>query len=61
LVEKPEGKRPPGRPKSRWTDNDLIEIEAEGVLDSSRQAPVVCSSEHGNEPSRPIKGGKFLE
>ena len=29
LVEKPEVKRPPGRPKRRWEDN--IKIDLEGV------------------------------
>jgi hypothetical protein len=35
LVGKPEGKRPLGRPRRRWTDNikmDLLEIEL-GVVD----------------------------
>ena len=30
LVGKPEGKRPPGRPRCRWVDNirmDLVEVE----------------------------------
>jgi hypothetical protein len=34
LVEKPEGKRPLGRPRCRWVDNikiDLREIEWDGV------------------------------
>jgi hypothetical protein len=34
LVGKPEGKRPFGRPKSRWEDNirmDLRKIKLEGV------------------------------
>jgi hypothetical protein len=34
LVEKPEGKRPLGRPTRRWMDNvnmDLVEIELGGV------------------------------
>jgi hypothetical protein len=34
LVEKPEGKRPLGRPRSRWEDNirlDLREIEWGGM------------------------------
>jgi hypothetical protein len=34
LVRKPEGKRPPGRPRRRWEDNiriDLSEIGWEGV------------------------------
>jgi hypothetical protein len=35
LVRKPEGKRPPGRPKRRWEDNikmDLQEV-GYGVMD----------------------------
>jgi hypothetical protein len=35
LVEKPEGKRPLGRPRRRWEDNiriDLQEVEC-GVMD----------------------------
>jgi hypothetical protein len=34
LVEKPEGKRPPGRPRRRWVDNikiDVLEIGWGGV------------------------------
>ena len=34
LVGKPEGKRPPGRPRRRWEDNikmDLQEVECGGV------------------------------
>jgi hypothetical protein len=34
LIEKPEGKRPLGRPRRRWVDNikmDLIEIEGDVV------------------------------
>jgi hypothetical protein len=34
LVEKPEGRRPLGRPRRRWVDNikiDLIETEWDGV------------------------------
>jgi hypothetical protein len=34
LVGKPEGKRPLGRPKSRWMDNikmDLAETEWDGI------------------------------
>jgi hypothetical protein len=33
LVGKPEGKRPPGRPRRRWVDNikmDLVEIGWDG-------------------------------
>jgi hypothetical protein len=34
LVEKPEGKRPLGRPRCRWVDNiwmDLLELELSDV------------------------------
>jgi hypothetical protein len=34
FVGKPEGKRPPGRPRHRWLDNikmDLVEIRWGGV------------------------------
>jgi hypothetical protein len=31
LVRKPEGKRPPGRPRCRCEDNIRMEIEWEGV------------------------------
>jgi hypothetical protein len=34
LVEKPDGKRPLGRPRRRWVDNikmDLIEIGWDGI------------------------------
>jgi hypothetical protein len=34
LVERPEGKRPLGRPRRRWEDNikmDLTEIEIDGA------------------------------
>jgi hypothetical protein len=34
LVEKPEGKRPLGRPTCRWNDNikmDLAEVEWDGM------------------------------
>jgi hypothetical protein len=30
LVGKPEGKRPPGRPRCRWVDN--IKMDLEGLL-----------------------------
>jgi hypothetical protein len=33
LVEKPEGKRPLGRPRRRWVDNIRIELEEVGWRD----------------------------
>jgi hypothetical protein len=57
LVGKPEGKRPPGRPRRRWDDEirmDLREIGLGGCgLDStgSGQGPVAGCCECGDEPS----------
>jgi hypothetical protein len=57
LVGKPEGKRPLGRPRSRWKDAirmDLREIGLWGCgLDStgSGQGPVAGCCECGDEPS----------
>jgi hypothetical protein len=30
LVAKPEGKRPIGRPRRRWTDNIIMDLEEKG-------------------------------
>jgi hypothetical protein len=30
LVGKPEGKRPPGRPRHRWEDNIKTDLQEEG-------------------------------
>ena len=30
LVEKPEGRRPPGRPRHRWVDNIRMDLQEEG-------------------------------
>jgi hypothetical protein len=32
LVEKPEGKRPLGRPRSKWVDNIKIYVRLDGVV-----------------------------
>jgi hypothetical protein len=64
LVEKPDGKRPLGRPGRRWEDNirlDLGEIEWEVVdwkhLAQERGYLLAGSCGHGNETSGSIKGG----
>jgi hypothetical protein len=62
LVGKPEGKRPPGRPRRRWVDdikNDLREIEWDGMdwIDLAQES----SCEHGNEFSGSIKCWEVLE
>jgi hypothetical protein len=59
LVGKPEGKRPPGRPRRRWVGNikmDLGEIKLGGIdwIDVA-QGLVEGSFEDGNEPSGSVK------
>jgi hypothetical protein len=57
LVEKPEGKRPLGRPWRRWEDGmrmDLGEIGWGGMLSGFNwpwKGPVACCCESGDEPS----------
>jgi hypothetical protein len=61
LVGKPEGKRPLGRPRSKWEDNirmDLGEIGLDWC--GSGSGPVEGSCEHGNEPTGSIKGWEVL-
>jgi hypothetical protein len=64
LVAKSEGKRPIGKPRHRWEDNimmDLQEVGREGVESSgSEQRPMSVSCPHGNESSGSIKDGEFL-
>jgi hypothetical protein len=61
LVGKPEGKRPQGRPRSRWVGNikmDLVDIGlCEGGVNwsGSETVEVEGSCERGNEPSGSIK------
>jgi hypothetical protein len=64
-LEKPEGKRPLGRPRRRWEDNikmDLREIGLD-VVDwihlAQGYGPVTSSCEQDNGPF--MKGGKFLD
>jgi hypothetical protein len=57
LVAKPEGKRPLGRPKSRWAYLKECGLDSSG----SDWELVVGSCEHGNEPSGYIKGGELGE
>jgi hypothetical protein len=53
LVGKPEGKRPLGRPRSRWVDNRIgwYGLDRAG----SGEGPVEGSCEHGDEPSGSLK------
>jgi hypothetical protein len=65
-VGRPEGKRPLGRPKSRWEDNiklGLRELESMGRIGFSwlriESSGGLC--DYGNEPSSSIKiGGYFF-
>jgi hypothetical protein len=63
LVGKPEGKRPPGRPRSRWQNN--IKLDLQEVIWGAwtkllwlRTGTSTCNC--GNEPSGSIKCGEFL-
>jgi hypothetical protein len=67
LVEKPEEKRPLGRPTSKWEDNiemDLRETEWGGMdwihLAQNRNH-MEGSFEHGNEPPGSIKFWEIFE
>ena len=65
-MEKLEGKRPLGRPRSRWQDNIKMDLEEVGWgkgLDSagSEYGQVAGTCKHGNEPSGSIKCGEFLD
>jgi hypothetical protein len=62
LVGRPEGKRPVGRPRSRWEDNikmDLREIRIdEANWIHLAQDKVHCK--HSNKPSGSIRKQDFL-
>ena len=65
LVGKPEGKRPLGRPRSRWEEYFKMVIQEVGCgygLDRAglRQIQVAGTCECGNETSGFIDCGKFL-
>jgi hypothetical protein len=36
LVGKPEGKRPPGRPRCRWEDNIMMDFQEVGYVGTDR-------------------------
>jgi hypothetical protein len=65
-VEKPEGKRPLGRPGLRWKDNIKMYLQEEGWrhgldLCGSEQGQVADSCKCGNISSGFIKCGEFLD
>jgi hypothetical protein len=61
LVEKPERKRPLGRPRRRWTYNIKVDLKGKGrrvwTVCGSGNGPVASSYEHGNGSLGTIKGG----
>ena len=66
LVEKPEGRRPLGRPRRSWEDNIKMDLQDVGWghgldLSGSEQDQVAGSCKHGNEPPCSIKCGEFLD
>jgi hypothetical protein len=66
MVRRPEGKRPPGRPRSKWEDNikmDLQEVGC-GVWSGStwlRRGTGGGTCECGNELSVSIECGELLD
>jgi len=56
LVGTPDGKRPLGRPTSRWEDN--IEVPLQETLIYSGQRQVAGCCESGNERPGPFKRWK---
>ena len=67
LVGKPEGRRPLGRPRSRWVDNIRMDLQEVGcgyvdwiglAQDRDRWTD---ACEWGNEPSGSVKCGEFLD
>jgi hypothetical protein len=67
LVEKPEGKRPLGRPRRKWKDNNIkLHLqEAEWGTQTGLIWLRIGSGGglflHRNEPSDSIKFGKFID
>jgi hypothetical protein len=67
LLGKPQGNRPPGRPRRTWEDNirmDLREIRWGGMdwIDLAQDRDQWrASCEHGNEPSGSVRCWEILE
>ena len=65
-MEKPEGKRPLGRPRRRWEDNIKMDLQEVGSGDVDRiehgsgYGQVADACDCGNESSGSIKCGEFL-
>jgi hypothetical protein len=61
LVEKPEGKTPLGRPRLRWEDKIIRDLQEVGRLGSVRITFVASAYECGNRISGFIKCREFLD
>ena len=67
FVGKTEGMRPQGRPRRRWVDNIMMDLQGVvcghvdwiGLAQDKRQVAYAC--EYGNEPSGSVKCGEFLD
>ena len=66
LLEKPEGRRPLGRPRHRWVDNIRTDLQEVGCgymdwIELAQDRQVADACECGNEHSGSIKRGEFLD
>ena len=63
LLGKPGVKRPLGRPRRRWVDNIMMDLQEVGCgyMDWIGQRQVADACECGNEPSGSVKCGEFLD
>jgi hypothetical protein len=59
LVGKPEGKRPLGRPRSKWEDNIKMDLEDVGGGCGAGWSGLRIGT--GNELSGSINAGNFLD
>jgi hypothetical protein len=65
LVENPEGKRPPGRPRRRWADNSKMDLRVRGWcgmdwIDLAEDRDQWRAREHVMNFRVPRNAGKFL-
>jgi hypothetical protein len=66
LVGNPEGKRPLGRPRRRWEDNERMDLQEVGCwcedwIGLAQVGDVAALCESGEESSGSIKRGEFLD
>jgi len=66
LVGKPEGKRPPGRPRRRWVNNIRMDLQEVGCgymewIGRAQDRQVADACECRNQPSGSLICGEFLE